>query len=247
MSTWTFKGPLAALGLGFLSGCGDGGLPFGAAPDQATGVALSRGAVMLAAPPGYCVDERALRRAPRGDFALLARCDNLGFRGFFSSREPALITVTTAPRDADTPAPDLAELERSVAPATVMEARLVDGLPLVRVETPGEDPVAGIAPQHWRGAFALNGQLVALALYAPGTGDDDPKAGAELLADLARRTAQASAPTPPDNTRPDPVARAPQPIPDTAPSPPADHPGDSRPRGIFSPRQVFGLIGGLFD
>ena len=228
MSTWTCKGPLAALGLLAVAGCGAGGLPFGATPDQATRAELARGAVTIAAPPGYCIDRRALRRAPRGDFALLARCDTLGIRGFFPGRRLALITVTTAPQDPDAPAPGLAELKRSVAPAEVIETDMAGEIPLVRLDTPGGS-VQGVAPQHWRGAFVLNGQLVALALYAPETESGPPAAGAELLADLAGRTRRASAPDP---------------APDTAEAETA--PGDAAGTGD-APASPLKWIGGLFD
>ncbi len=193
MSTWTSKGVLATLGLTVLAGCEDGSLPFGTPFDQATRAELAGGAITVAAPPGYCIDQQALRRAPRGDFALLARCDTLGLRGVFSDRQLALMTVTTAPRTAaDAPPPGLDDLTRAAAPAQVIETGMAGDLPLVRLETPGGS-VGAAAPQHWRSAFALNAQLVGLALYAPGTEAGDDKAGADLLADLADRTRRASA------------------------------------------------------
>lgn len=248
MSIWTSKGPLAALGLLLLCGCGDAGFPLGAMPDQATRAELARGAVVVQAPPGYCIDRQALRRAPRGDFALLARCDTLGVRGFFPRRQLALLTVTTAPQSADTAAPGLADLEQSLAPAKVVETAVLGDLPMVRLETP-DGPAAGIATQHWRSAIALNGQLVALALYEP-QGDADAKAaGPALLADLAQRTRQAS--QPPQQTAPS-ATRAPdQPDPDTDPATATagtgEDPGKAPPPatgGFISP---FKRIASLFD
>lgn len=243
MSIWTSKGPLAALGLLLLCGCGDAGFSLGAMPDQATRAELARGAIVVQAPPGYCIDRQALRRAPGGDFALLARCDTLGVRGFFPHRRLALLTVTTAPRGAEegagAPPPSLEDLQQSVAPAKVVETAVVGGLPMVRLDSP-EDPVEGIAPQHWRSALALNGQLVALALYAPDGAADAAGNGPELLADLARRTRQAS-------PRPAEPAAAPQPD-DTAGPAPAPEVSDRTPDGaeggFISP---FKRIAGLFD
>lgn len=237
MSTWSSKGPLAALGLVFLSGCGDAGFPFGAMPDQATRAELAHGAVTIQAPPGYCIDKQALRRAPRGDFALLARCDTLGIRDFFPKRRLALLTVTTAPQGTDALQPDLADLEQSVAPAEVIEATMMDDLPMVRLENP-DSPAEGIAPQHWRCAFALNGQLVALALYAPESDADTGAAGPELLADLAHRTALASAPVE-SPTAPEPEA--------ISTNTPGDMPEGAPSKEGFSPLQLFGAIGDLFE
>lgn len=231
MSTWTSKGSLAALGLTVLAGCEGGGLPFGTPFDQTTRAELAGGAVTVAAPPGYCIDQQALRRAPRGDFALLARCDTLGLRGFFSGRRLALMTVATAPQKAvDAPPPSLDDVARAAAPTQVIETGMAGDLPLVRLDTPG-GTVGAAAAQHWRSAFALNGQLVALALYAPGAETDDNKAGADLLADLADRTRRASA-RPDDDTAPD-AQRAPA-------VPVQEDDGQTG----FSPLK---LIGGLFD
>lgn len=231
MTTWTSKGVLAALGLTVLAGCEGGSLPFSTPFDQATRAELAGGAVTVAAPSGYCIDQQALRRAPRGDFALLARCDTLGLRGFFSGRRLALMTVATAPqKTADLPPPSLDDVARAAAPAQVIETGMAGDLPLVRLDTPG-GTVGAAATQHWRSAFALNGQLVALALYAPGTEAGDNKAGADLLADLAERTRRASA-RPTEGTAPD-----------AQPATATPDPQGDKQTG-FSPLK---LIGGLFD
>ncbi|TDK46843.1 hypothetical protein [Antarcticimicrobium luteum] len=256
MTPRSLKMPVSALGLLLLSGCGDAGFPFGALPDQATQAELAGGAIMVQAPPGYCVDKQALRRAPRGDFALLARCDTLGIRGFFPGRRLALITVTTAPQEAGAPPPNLDDLVQSVAPATVIETGAAGDLPMVRLDMPG-GPIEGIAPQHWRSAFALNGQLVGLALYAP-EGDAAPEVdGPDLLSELARRTRRASLRTgeepaaedvkrddasqdnaTPETASADPEETATEPAPDTGTD------GGTGKGEFISP---FKLIGGLFD
>lgn len=236
MSTWTFKGSLAALVPVVLAGCGDGGLPFGAPADPANRAELAGGAVTLAAPPGYCIDQQALRHGPRGDFALLARCDTLGLRGAFPGRQLAVMTVTTAPRaDGGAPPPSLEELQQSVRPARVIEAGQSGDLPLVRLDADG-GAVEGAAPQHWRSAFALNGHLVALALYAPESAAAAPVAGADLLADLASRTRRASARPVKDAVPPADAGDPEQPATETAPE-------DTEQKRI-SPLK---LIAGLFD
>lgn len=225
MTIWTCRGPLAALGLVLLSGCGDGGFPSGATFDQATRADLAGGAIHLQAPSGYCIDRQALHRASYGDFALLARCDTLGLRSFFPGRNLALITVTTAPQRTKAPSPSLADLERSASPARVMETGMAGDLPMLRLAPPG-GLMGGIAPQHWRSAFALNGQLVALALYAP-ENDAGPVIDAPaLLADLAGRIRRASA-------KPDENAAA--------------APGAKQPANQGEFISPFKVIGGLFD
>lgn len=229
--------PLAALALILLAGCAGGFPPGGgtelARADLAEGPG---GTVTVATPPGYCLDRRSLRHGPRGGFALIARCDTLGVRSLFPNRRLALITVTTAPMQPGAPAPTLEDLQQSVAPAEVIESRRIGRMPLVRLANePGT--VEGLAPQHWRGAFALNGQLVALAVYVPETAADDE--AADLLADVAARIRKAS-------TVAKPAPAGPQ-------AAPADKTGQSTPAGSETGKRGLGFnspfkaIAGLFQ
>lgn len=195
MSTWTCKGLLGVAGLLVLAACGEsGGLAAGPGAERVTRAELAAGDVQLAAPLGYCIDRRSLRQGHQAGFALLARCDRLGVRGFFAAQELALITVTTAPQPDGATAPTLDELAGAAAPGRVIEKKTVNGLPLIRLaaETGAID---GASPQHWRGAFAVNGHLVGLALYAPETGPGLTREGAAILSELCDSTRRASAKT----------------------------------------------------
>lgn len=193
MSGARFKIVLAALTLGLLAGCTEGLGPTGGPAELSTATLAEGplGKVQATAPPGYCIDRKSIRNTPRGGFALMARCDTLGVNGLFSNRRLALITVTTAPMAADDTPPTLADLRQSVAPAKVIETRRDGPLSLVRL---ADDPgtASALAGEHWRGAFALNGQLVALAIYVPSTAPPLGQEAADLLATLASRTRAAS-------------------------------------------------------
>ncbi|WP_417674155.1 hypothetical protein [Pseudodonghicola sp.] len=210
MSRTRYKATLTALVLGVLVGCTDGLPPTGGSTElsSATLAQGPQGKVQATAPPGYCIDRKSLRNTPRGGFALMARCDTLGVHGLFSNRRLALITVTTAPMGADDTPPTLADLRQSVAPSKVIETRRDGNLSLVRL---AEDPGAAsaLAGEHWRGAFALNGQLVALAIYVPSTAPPLGHEAADLLASVANRTRAASpsaaAPASPTKPRPAPL------------------------------------------
>ncbi|MDK3017655.1 hypothetical protein [Pseudodonghicola flavimaris] len=197
------RGMIALVALVGLAAC-DGVAPLGGSPDLGA-TTLDRGpggALSVTAPPGYCIDRRSLRDTPLGGFVVMARCDTLGVGSLFGNRRLALITVTTAAMEPDAPAPTLAALKASVAPARVIEARRVGKVPMVRLaEEPG--PVQGLTPEHWRAVLALNGQLVALALYMP----DAPPASeaADLLAEVAARI---RAEAPPAAAAPAPARKA---------------------------------------
>ncbi|WP_405117157.1 hypothetical protein L0Z64_17410 [Phaeobacter sp. BS23] len=64
-------------------------------------------------------------------------------------------------------------------------------LPLVKLNMP-DHRARGASPVHWRGAFVLNDQLVALALYAPGGSRNLGGRGARLLNELTAKTLEAS-------------------------------------------------------
>lgn len=201
MFTWISRISAAALCAVTLSGCDAAtGLPFAAdltslnetpGHSRMATVTLAGGAVVLTAPDGYCIDRRSLHRTPNAGFAVMARCDTLGVRGFFGAHDLAIITVTTAPQDPGAPAPDAEDIARSADGAKVLDRQTRDGLSLIRFGQ-GSHGLEGVSPVHWRGAFALNGQLVGIGLYAPEGSAVLEGDGATLLRDLTSRTRAAS-------------------------------------------------------
>lgn len=181
----------AVLGaLTMLAGCGQG-LVATDTPKRITQMSLAQGDITLTAPRGYCVDKRAVKSGKQDSFAVLARCDALGVRGAFPTQDLALITVTTVTDPTGTQ-PDAKSLTQSAKPAKVMETQSLKGRPFVLLEDPDHN-VNGASPRHWRSAFALNGHLVGLALYASEGSDALTAQGANLLSDLATKTIKASA------------------------------------------------------
>jgi len=210
MSTWICKPALAAAIAVALAGCDAAtGLAPAAASRQMTEVDMAGGQVTLATPTGYCIDPRSVRKSPKAGFALVARCDTLDARGFSAARELALITVTTGPLAAGARSPSMEDLTRAVAPARILERTTRNGLPMVRLET-DNGSVGDVSPQHWRTAFALNGQMLGLALYAPETSGAMDAEGPAVLSDMVYRTRRASArptvlatPDTPSSTKPE--------------------------------------------
>ena len=185
-----------------LTACDEtGGLPFAAdlgaiaerqGRTRLANVGLAGGDIVLSAPDGYCIDRQTLRRLGPNGFAVIARCDTMGVPGGFGGFDLAIITVTTARQQPGSSAPTPSDVARSAGSAKVLDTRSRDGLALVRFGTGGH-AVEGVSDIHWRGAFALNGHLVGIGLYAPDGSDALGSGGMSLLRDLARRTRDASA------------------------------------------------------
>lgn len=193
MNTWTSKVRAFATVLILLAGCDEIG---GQAP-QTRPVALAGGDIVVTPPPGYCVDRKSVRRGTASSFALLARCDALASRKGSAARDPVLITVTTEHRGDTGGQPGSEAIERAAAPARVTAKRKIKALPVLRLQDPGHR-VAGASPQVWRTAFAVNGHVVAMALYAS---EDNPmlgERGARMLAEMAADSRASSATIPAD-------------------------------------------------
>lgn len=203
MYTWISKPLIACLGAVLLAGCDAtdslpfaadfGDLGFGSGTRKVTQVELAGGNVVLTAPNGYCIDRSATRRAAKSGFALIARCDALGVAGYYDVFDLALISVTTAPQTTATSNPTVQDLGRSSAPAKVLEQHSYRGISLVRLDS-GSHSIEGVSTEHWRAAFALNGHLVGLALYAPEASPALRRHGMSLLRELTERTRLASVP-----------------------------------------------------
>jgi len=204
MFTWISRLSVILAAL-FLAGCDEAtGLPFatepGAASDGNGGrartamVKLAGGEILLAAPDGYCIDRRSVRFGRKAGFAVMARCDTLGVRGFFGAYDLAIITIATQPAldSAALPTPaQVAGSAGSAGPLRVLAKSSRNGLSLVRLGG-GTPPVDGVSDVYWRGAFVVNGHLVGVSLYAPENSPVLRDEGAVLLREMAYRTRQAS-------------------------------------------------------
>lgn len=193
MSIWNSKPRIVAFGLLMLAGCDDSPALLQAqnTSRQITEMELAGGSIIVSAPRGYCIDKRSVRHSAAAGFALLARCDTLGVNGFFASQELALITVTTAPYATGSAALTMDDLIASASPSQAIKQTHIDGLPLIRLAT-DDSLTDGLSSEHWRSAFALNGQMVGLALYTPEASPALGDSGAQILADLATLTRRAS-------------------------------------------------------
>lgn len=196
MTTWTCKGPLTAVALMFLTAC-EGGqaagllqrvtdiMPTGlSAPSNDVALiqaAMAEGAVLLMPPKGYCIDADSLK--PR--FAIMARCDVLGFRDADLDAPLGLLTVSLSPADSDT-LPDVAALADAGQLTQISDVNETKTGMTFRAE--GKPPVGGYAQSHWRRATVTGGYVLGLSLYGAKGSRVLQDEGRDLLIGLTRQT-----------------------------------------------------------
>jgi len=188
MTTWTCKGPLAALGLMLLTAC-EGGQGFGASSGAAK-PPLSRakmtGGVVLVAPDGFCIDQTSLE--PR--FAVVARCDGLGAPASAGAAPRGLITVSLTPSKSG-PLPSAQQIAAETALQNV--SNVEKGENHVTFRAQGRIPVGGLSPNQWRGVARMGTQTAGVAVYGPERGDIASASGRGVLSQLITRSMKASA------------------------------------------------------
>lgn len=190
MSIWTFKAHALALSaICALSACDE------MAPSTGTGggakaitqIDLARGDVRLATAPGFCID----RRSKRNTFALIGRCDTLGVVGIFSGQALAMIAVSTVPVAPGTTNPDADALAQTPGEGEVLRRMERGSFAVVQLRG-GHASIDGVDDTHWRTAFVVNDQLVSMVLFAPPGSAALGMDGADILADTAQATQQAT-------------------------------------------------------
>lgn len=174
MTTWTCKGPAAAIvALSLLAGCEAGqgasfldGLNLPAATPGPRAAPVTEAQMMgkgftLVAPKGYCIDPKNLTAR----FAIMARCDVLGQS---SSSRGAPLGIITASISATTPGTTLPTPDQS---ARAMGLRDVHNTTRhsksVVFRATGTAPTQDVADQQWRGTALIGGYVIGLAVYGP--------------------------------------------------------------------------------
>lgn len=180
MSTWTSKARAAlALIPVLLSACVAGDiLPAGGGVSR---VAVSDGAVVIAGPPGYCIDREATRTGDGNAFVLLGSCAVLG-----GGQAPAAQAVLTASVLAGAPTsqplvaafPEMAAFFRSpagraalsrsgqAADVTVRQIETVKDVMVLRLSDTSTISGASVEPDYWRAVFSVRGRIVSLSVLA---------------------------------------------------------------------------------
>lgn len=167
------------------------------APKPLSKVHFAGGDVVVSGPEGYCLDPKTIQNRSERGFALIASCNILS-GGRLGPQVPAImVSVTIGPRGSSDDVPRAADIARTTGARLVTEQNR-DGLVLAQVEGGGDALADSRDPRQWRGAFALNGRLVGLALYVPrGSSFADAEGAAFLAATKALIVAQSARPNAP--------------------------------------------------
>lgn len=152
--------------------------------DRARTLAVLGGAVNVAAPPGYCVDQKLSRQQLDGAVVLIGRCTST------SAQPPVVISVTigaaaSAGAIADGGATLAAFFETPAGRAALSQSGRAETVTIVQSGASGGVFALRIfetgVGDYWRAVFGLSGRLVTLSVQAPMDQSLDPAAGQRLL------------------------------------------------------------------
>ncbi|MFC2966935.1 hypothetical protein [Acidimangrovimonas pyrenivorans] len=216
MSTWisntirfaTIRGAAGLALAALLSACAGIG---GFVPHR---MAVAEGSVIIAGPPGYCVDEKGSRDARRGAFVLLGSCASLS--GSPYAPRPKVMAVLTAAVSGGrggasiagsedrlaayfTSSDGRAALSRSGRAATVkvLDHHAGDGAFFLHLRDSSAFPGRPDKPESWRVLFDLNGRIVTLTVVGLPDKPIIPAQAEALLRDFMARVRHASPKRPP--------------------------------------------------
>ena len=169
------------------------------APQRLT---VADGAVTVAGPRGFCIDEEASPDAAGGGLVVLAACRSLGAPALLPVT-PRLLTASVAASGSALEMDDMAgalraffesdagrgALSRSgrAQDVTLLEAEASGGAFVMRVSDAGPFPGGSVARRYWRAIFLAGGRFVTLSVY------DLPPRGLDLQADGPARLPDAAA------------------------------------------------------
>ncbi len=180
------RAAVAAAALVSLAAC-EGGAGGGAV--TRTTVRVGGAPVIVAAPAGFCVDQRSTDSSAAGAFVLVTDCTLLGRRtpeggppigaamtASISAPEPGTAPVTLADLEGYAATPQgralLGRSGRGDAIRILETVRRGDVLYML-VEDRGPQPIAGVDPRFWRAFMEVDGRIAALSVLGfQGSGID---------------------------------------------------------------------------
>ena len=148
---------------------------------SAQSLSVQGGALIVAGPPGYCVDSTVSQDGPGGAFVMLGDCAQLNVGSQNSPEQPAVLTATISSGSRIRQRPSTAQLEAffrapeglaalsldgTADTVTVQRTRIAgDVLFLLVTDTSAARP-AGLSDTSWRAVFTLNDRFVSLTAAA---------------------------------------------------------------------------------
>ncbi len=179
--------------------------PAGVSGSGATRVTVNAGGqnVTIAAPAGFCVDQRSTSVTSTGAFVLVGDCALLGQPTPGAKPAPEALTAAVSISGLGTggeATQSLANLERYVATPSgraqlsrggraastrILNTQTQGNVLYVLVEDKGPQPIAGINRRFWRAFLEVNGRLIALSEIGFDGAANDPQQGLDALASFA--------------------------------------------------------------
>jgi hypothetical protein len=163
-----------------LAGCAN--LPTltgGRAPEK---LSVAQGDIVVAGPPGYCIDKGATRDNEDGAFVLLGSCASIANSVRAAAPQvPAVLTASISAQgdaDIDTAMDRLATFFESdqgraalarngdAGSVQVLSTARSDGAFIVRASDSSPAGVQGLAQDYWRALFDIRGHIVTLTVIA---------------------------------------------------------------------------------
>jgi len=145
-------------------------------PRPVKALRIAESDVVIAGPPGYCVEKRTARDGADGAFVMLGNCSVL--EGGETRSDAAVLTALVSPPNDVPQRPDAAQLERFFRSAAGQAALAYDGqassVTLLSIRAAGEviylqvrdrsaDRPDDLDDVTWRAVFAVGDRLVALS------------------------------------------------------------------------------------
>ena len=194
MTTWTFKGPVAALGLMALTACEAGqGLDLGGGfnlkstdtSDAPLSRSMMASGTILVAPSGYCIDQATLTSR----FLVMARCDALGVPSAAGAAPRGLITVSLT-KSRPGPLPSAKQIAAATDLTNISDIEATEDLITFRAQ--GKIPVGGLSQTQWRGTARIGSQTAGIAVYGPEHGEITTRTGRGIVIELANASIEAT-------------------------------------------------------
>ena len=144
-------------------------------------ITLQPTSVKVAGPKGYCIDPKTVQQDDQGSFVLLASCHSLTGRAPKSFAPAAILTIAIAPSDTPITTEAVRQLASGGSTAKIIKHHASIQTPIFQIESSLEHPIGGAQNRHWRGAMALNDQLVAISAYVPRSSHGTTVSGKSLI------------------------------------------------------------------
>ncbi len=154
------------------------GLAFlGRAPEK---VPVADKAVIVAGPPGFCIDRDETRESGGAAFVLLGSCASISGRaGKASPVTEAVLTASVSAQNGASVSGAMDQLagyfktsagraalarDGNAESVEVLDSRQTNGVFLLKARDDSPNPATGLAPEYWRALFDLNGRLLTLSI-----------------------------------------------------------------------------------